>query len=174
MWKRKNLDPPSYIDLEKGNGPDGEESPELPIQPAGEMSPEEGNPFEDFAPYAQHQSRGFLTDRKWGHSRDGSNTSSLTLNESAYDMYWETLEKRAQLTNSIVSVDSTYRDSLPHYRPKDPRYTLPRSRVESVGSVSSSYSDASHFTQTSERIFINNVRMPPQFSTPMPPPTVVS
>lgn len=177
IWKRKNLNPPSYMDLEKANEPDekrpmtgpGEVSPELPIQPAEKLSSgsqENENPFEDFIPNAQY--RGPRAERARGHSRNGSDASSTTANNSAYDSYKETLLKRALLTNSIASTDSTYRDSVSDYGSKT------RSRGNSISSISSTYSVDSQYSQTSERIVINNVRMPPQFSTPKPPPFAVS
>lgn len=183
MWTRKNLDPPSYMDLEKANllgekgrtVEPGEKSPELPMQAAGETSPEEGdNPFADFTPYAQYKSRGSLADRKRGHSRNGSNASSVTARESAYDSYWETLHKRAQLTGSVASTDSTYRDSVSDLDSNRPGHLGSKGRGESVASLSSVYSDGSQYSQTSETIFINNVRMPPQFSIPSRPPSVAS
>lgn len=169
LWKRKTLDPPSYIDIEKGGKPEkgprsepGEESPKLPIQLAEKASPmseENDDPFGDHAPYPHY--RGSLADRKWGHSRNGSYASSTTANESAYSLYRETLEKRALLTNSISSLDSTRRGSLSD---RDSTYS---------DKVSSIYSEGSRYSQMSERIIINNVRMPPQFATPMRPPSVV-
>jgi len=173
IWKRETLNPPSYIDLEKANSPDekgpmielGEKSPDLPIQPADKNRPEEGNnPFADSVPFPPRQP---LPEWKRGHSRNGSNVSSIT----AYDSYWETLEKRAQLTTSVMSTDSTYRGSILEHGSKDPEYTRTRSRGESVSSV---YSDASRYSQTTERISINNVRMPPQFSMPARPPSAAS
>ena len=183
MWKRKNLDPPSYTDLEKANkldekGPTielGEKSPELPIQPADKTSlsfEEREDPFADFAPYAQY--RESLAERTRRHSRNGSNASSITANDSAYNLYRGTLQKRALLTNGVLSTDSTYRDSISDYGSKDFGGTGPRSRGNSVQSILSAYSDDSQYSQTSERIFINNVRMPPQFSTPTRPPSAVS
>jgi hypothetical protein len=181
IWKRKTLEPPSYIDLEKANkldeeGPTtepGERSPELPIQPADKTSSssrESEDPFADFAPYTQP--RGSLAERTRGHSRNGSNASSMTANDSAYNSYRETLQKRSLLTNSLSSTDSTCRDSVSDYDSKYRGYTG-RSRGHSLESVSSMYSE-SQYSQTSERIFINDVRMPPQFSTPTRPPSVAS
>ena len=183
MWKRKNLDPPSYIDLEKANKPDengstiepGEKSPELPIQPADKTSPsseERENPFADFTPYDQY--RESLAERTRGHSRNGSNASSITANDSAYNLHREAPQKRALLTNSVFSTDSTYRDSVSDYGSKGLGGTGPRSRGNSVQSISSAYSNDSQYSQTSERILINNVRMPPQFLTPTRPPSAVS
>lgn len=183
IWKRKNLDPPSCIDLEKANrldekGPTiepGGESPELPIQSADKASlssVEKENPFSDFAPYVQY--RKSLAERTRGHSRNGSSASSVTANDSTYSLYRKTLQKRALLTNSVSSTDSTCRDSVSDYHPKDPGGTDPRSCGNSVRSISPAYSDDSQYSQTSERIFINNVRMPPQFSTPTRPPSAVS
>jgi len=183
MWKRKNLDPLSCIDLEKANRLDrkgpmiepGEESPELPIQPVDKTSPSfvgGGNPFSDFAPYVQY--RGSLTERTRGHSRNGSSTSSVTANDSTYRSYRETLQKRALLTNSVSSTDSTCRDSVSDYYSKNLGGSEPRSRENFVQSILSAYSDDSQYSQTSERIFVNNVRMPPQFSMPMRPPSAVS
>lgn len=180
IWKRKTLDPPSYVNLERGDGPDmgsttelGEKSPNLPIQPTDEtpISPDEKNdPFADFAPY-----RGPLAERTRGHSRNGSYASSMTANETAYCSYKETLLKRALLTNSILSTDNTYRDSVSDYGSQDSRYSGTRkSRGNSVESMPSVYSRDSQYSQTSERIYINDVRMPPQFSIPAPPPSVVS
>jgi len=182
IWKRKTMDPPPYSDLEKGNGPDkkavtiepGEESPELPIQHAYETPPspnEKDDPFADFAPYPQR--RGSLAERMRGHSRKGSVASSMTANESvynSYDLYRETLQKRALLTNSVISTDSTCRDSV-----SDCGSITKKTRGKYVESISSVHSDSgdSQYSQTSERIFINNVRMPPQFSTPIPPPFAV-
>ena len=176
MWKRKNLDPPSYTDLEKGPTIElGEKSPELPIQPADKTSlsfEEREDPFADFAPYAQY--RESLAERTRRHSRNGSNTSSITANDSAYNLHRETPQKRALLTNRVLSTDSTYRDSIPDYGSKNLGGTGPRSRGNSIQSILSAYSDDSQYSQTSERIFINNVRMPPQFSTPTRPPSAVS
>lgn len=183
MWKRKTLDPPSYIDLEKANKPSekgrttepGEKSPELPIQPAEKSSlQEEDNPLEDSGPYVPCNSREPWVEQKRGRSRNGSNASSITLNESAYNSYWETLQKRAQFTSSVVSTDGTFRDSGSDHGSKDPGHTGSGSRGKSVGSVWSVYSDTSQYSQTSERIFIDNVRMPPQFSTPTRPSSAVS
>lgn len=165
LWKRKTLDPPSYIDVEKGDKPEkgpaiapGEESPELPIQHAEKASPspeEDDDPLEDYHLYTDY--RGSLADRKRGHSRSGSDASSMTANDSAYSLYRETLQKRALLTNSVSSFDSTCRDSTSDF-----------------DSRSSTYSGSSRYSQVSERrITVNNVRMPPQFVTPMPPPSVV-
>lgn len=176
-WKRKTLDPPSYTDIEKGDKPEkgsrsepGEESPELPMQLAEKASPrfeENDDPFGDFVPYPHY--RGSLADRVRGRSRNGSYTSSMTANESAYSLYKETLQKRALLTNSVSSLDSTCRDSL-----SDCDSTYGRgTRGENSDKVSSIYSDRSQYSQTSERIIINDVRMPPQFATPMRPPSVV-
>ncbi|KAF9793233.1 hypothetical protein BJ322DRAFT_1103652 [Thelephora terrestris] len=182
MWKRKTLDPPSYIDLEKANRPDekgrmmepGEKSPELPIQPVGKIIPEEDdNPFADSPPYARYPPREPFTEWKPGHSRNGSNVSSVTANECAYDSYWETLQKRAQLTSSVVSTDSTYQGSIPEHALKGHGHTGSGIRG-TVGSISSVHSSASNYSQTSEIISINNVRMPPQFSTPTRPPSVAS
>ena len=169
LWKRETLDPPSYIDIEKGDKPEkgprsepGGESPELPMQLAEKTSPgseENDDPFRDNTLHAHY--RGSLGDQKRGHSRNGSYGSSMTANESAYSLYRETLEKRALLTNSISSLDSTCRGSLPD------RHSTYSDEVSSI------YSDGSRYSQTSERIIINNVRMPPQFATPMRPPSVV-
>lgn len=180
---RKSLAPPSYMDLEKANKPNerrrtmepGEVSPELPIQPAEKANPEEGDdPFTDNAPHVQYRPRGSLAERRQGHSRDGSTASSITMNESAYDAYWETLEKRAQLTNSIVSTESGFSNSASDHDLNHSEYGGSRSRGQSVGSISSEFSEPSQYSQTSERIFVNNVRMPPQFSTPTLPPSTVS
>ena len=171
------------MDLEKANllgergraVEPGEKSPELPMQAAGKTSPEEGdNPFADFAPYAQYKSRGSLAERERGHSRNWSNASSVTARESAYDSYWETLHKRAQLTSSVAFTDSTYRDSVSDWDSNNPGRLGSKGRGESVASFSSVYSEGSQYSQASETIFINDVRMPPQFSTPSRPPSVVS
>ena len=98
----------------------------------------------------------------------------MTANDSAYSSYRETLQERALLTNSISLIDSTRRDSGSDHGSKDLGHTGQRSRGHSVGSVSSVYSDDSQYSQMSERIFINNVRMPPQFSMSTRPPSVVS
>ena len=170
MWKRKNLDPPSYVDLEKGPTIEpGEKSPELPIQPVDKTSPsseEKENPFADFSPYNQYQES--LAERTRGHSRNGSSTSSVTAIDSAYSLYRGTLQKRVPLT------DNTCRDSVAGYGSKDLGGTGPRSRRNPVQSISSAYSDDSRYSQTSERILINNARMPPQFSAPTRPPPAVS
>ena len=183
IWKRKDLDPPSYIDLEKASKPGekgpttepGERSPELPIQHEDKTSHGSGeneDPFADFTPYAQY--RESLAGRTRGHSRNGSNASSMTANDSTYSSYRETSQKRALLVTSVSSTDSTCRDSVSDYGSKDPGYTGRRSRGNSVESISSVYSNGSRFSQTSERIFINNVRLPPQFSTPTRPLSIVS
>lgn len=177
IWKRKTLDPPSYIDIEKARRLDeigsGEQSPQLPIQPAGKTpsSPKErSNPFADFAQYDHY--RESLAGRTRGHSRSGSNASSMTANDSAYNSHREPLQKRALLTNSISSSDSTCRDSVSNYDSDE--YIRPRGG-KPVDSVSPSvYSEASRYSQTSERIIINSVQMPPQFATPTPLPFVVS
>lgn len=177
MWKRETLNPPSYIDLEKASSLDekgrmielGEKSPDLPIQLADKDDPEEET--DSFADSAPFPTRRPLPEWKRGHSRNGSNVSSITANESAYDSYWESLEKRAQLTTSVVSTDSTCRGSILEHGSKDPEHTRTKSRGQSVSSV---YSDASRYSQTTERISINNVRMPPQFSMPVRPPSAVS
>lgn len=177
IWKRKDLDPPSYMDLEKAGKlnekgqkmASGENSPELPMQAADENSPEGDDPFADPTAYGRYRSHGSLAERKRGHSRNVSNASSATVRESAYDSYWETLHKRAQSTGSFASIDSTCRDSVSDCDWKD------RGQADgSVGSLSSVYSEASQYSQMSERIFVDDVRMPPQFSTPIRPPSVVS
>jgi hypothetical protein len=171
IWRRKTLDPPSYVDLEKGQTMEpGEKSPELPIQPAGKTSPG----FKESTLYVQYSSHESWAERKRGHSRNGSNASSITVNEFAYDSYWETLPKRAWLTSSVVSTDGTYLDSSSDRGSKGPGHTNSRSRENSVGSVSSMYSELSRYNHKPERIFIGNVRLPPQFSTPMRPPSAVS
>jgi len=183
IWKRKTLEPPSYIDLEKAYQLDEEgsttelreKSPDLPIQPTEKIlsgSQENEDPFTDFAPHTRY--RGYLAERTRGHSRNGSIASSMTVIDSTYNSYREALEKRALSTNSVSSIDSTCRDSGSDSGSKDLEHTGQRSRGHSVGSISSVYSDGSQYSQTSERIFINNVRMPPQFSTPVRPPSVVS
>lgn len=188
IWKRKTLDPPSYIDIEKARKLDekerGENSPELPIQFADGASsgPKGSNPFSGFAPYDHY--RESLAGRTRGYPRSGSNASSITANDSAYDLYKGTLEqralekraleKRALSTNSVSSTDSTCRDSVSDYGSDNPGSTNPKSRGQSVGSISSLYSDESRYSQMSERIVINNVRMPPQFATPTRPPSIVS
>lgn len=178
MWKRKTLDPPSYIDLEKANKSNKKgqmaepvgKSPELPIQLTGKINPEEqDNLFAGGAPYVRYQSR---AERKRGHSWNGSNASSITVNESAYNSYREMLQKRAKLTSSIVWTDSTRRDSRSDYDWKDPGHI--ENRGKSAGGVLSVYGHASPYSQISERIFINGVRMPPQFLTPTRLPSVVS
>lgn len=181
MWKRKILDPPSYVDLENANKPNekwgmkepGEKSPEFPIQPADKTGHgEEQNPFRDGAPCVQYHSRESWAERKRGHSRNGSNASSITVNETAYDSYWETPQKRAQLTTGVVSTESTCRDpSSDCYGSNDPGHIDSRDSGKYAKSV---YSDVSQYSQTSERIVIDSVRMPPQFSTPMRPPSAVS
>ena len=176
VWKRKTLNPPSCMDLEmadglnekrQGNEP-GNRTPELPIQPVEKASPaDDYSPFaEGDRTYAQYQSRESLADGRLGHSRNESNASSATVIESAYDSYRETLYKRAQLTDSVVSTDNTYRDSISDHGSK--------SRGKSVGSISSLYSEASRYSQVSERILINNVMVPPQFLTPTRPLVIVS
>jgi hypothetical protein len=183
IWKRKTLDPPSYIDIEKANKPDekgsttglGEFSPELPIQPVEKtsFSPNGSDDlFAGYVPYAHYHESS--AEQARGHSRNGSNASSMTANNSAYSLYRETLQKKALSTNSISSTDSTCRDLVSNYDPTDLGCARPGSRGKSVGSISSLYSDESQYSQTSERIIINNVRMPPQFSTPIRPPSVVS
>jgi len=172
LWKRKTLDPPCYTDIEKGGkpgkGPMGEQgdvSPELPMQHP-EKSPEiYGDPFTDNAPYGHY--RDPLAERKPGHSRSGSNASSVTAYDSTYSLYRETLQKRALLTQSISSLGSTRRDSV-----SDSGHLGYRGRGDHADKVSSMYSDRSRYSQTSQRITINDVRMPPQFATPMPPPSV--
>ena len=179
IWKRKTLNPPSYMDIEKARKLDekglGENSPQLPIQPASRTPPspeERDNPFADFGQYGHY--RELLAGRTRGHSRSRSNASSMTANGSAYDLYRETLLKRALLTNSVFSMNSTYRDSVSDYGSDDLGYTGPRGG-KPVDSVSSSvYSDGSHYSQMSGRIVVNSVRMPPQFATPTRPPSVVS
>lgn len=176
LWKRKTLDPPSYADLERASqqekGPtveSGERSPELPIQRAEKSSPslqESGDPF------AGHNHYRDLAEGKRGHSRNGSNTSSMTANDSAYNSYRETLQKRALLTRSISSIGSTCRDSVSDCDSNDLARTGRRSRGKSVDSISSVRSDDSRYSQSSERIIINDVRMPPQFATPTRPPSV--
>lgn len=178
IWKRKTLDPPSYVDLEKANqqekGPtvgSGERSPELPIQPADKASPypqENGDPFADFSPNNHYRD---LAERMRGHSRNESNASSMTANDSAYNSYRETLQKRALLTNSISSIGSTCRDSVSDCDSNDLARTGRRSRGKSVDSISSVHSDDSRYSQTSVRITINDVRMPPQFAIPTRPPS---
>ena len=148
----------------------GAKSPDLPIQLAEKTGLEECG---DLAPYVQYRSHEPWTKREREHSRNGSNASSVTMNDSAYDAYWDTLQKRARLTNSVVSTDSTCRDSGSDYGSKDPVQTDSRSRGKSVGSVSSVDSGTSQYSQTSERIIINNIWMPPQFSTPTQPPSTV-
>ena len=179
MWKRKNLDPPSYIDLEKANkldekGPTvepGEGSPKLPIQPADKTLPsseEKENPFTNFGRYTRYHES--LVERTRGHSRNGSNASSITV----YSSNGEALQKRAPLTSSVLSTDSTCRESVSDYGSEGLGDIEQRSRGKSVQSISSAYSDDSQYSQTSEKILINNVWMPPQFSTPIRPPSVVS
>jgi len=169
MWKRKTLDPPSYIDLEKANklndkgqmAEPADKPPEFPIQLAGKINPEvQDNLFANSAPYVRYQSR---AEWKRGHSWNGSNASSITVNESAYNSYREMLQKKAKLTS---------RDSGSDYSWKDPGHI--ENRGKAAGSVSSVNSDASPYSQISERIFIKNVRMPPQFLTPTRPPSVAS
>lgn len=177
IWKRKTLDPPSYIDVERANRPNekgrvmkpGEHSPELPIQLA-DRPKEKDKLFGDDAPYVREP----WAELKQVHSRDRSEASSITVNEFAYDSYWEVLQKRPQFTSSVPSTGSTYQDSVPHHGPKDPAHINSRSRGKSVGSVLSVYSDASQYSQMSERIFVNDVRMPPQFSIPTRPSSTVS
>jgi len=176
MWKRKNLDPPSYMDVERSKKPDikgpmvepGEKSPEWPIQPTDDVPPSSAGkeiPFTDFAPYAQY--RESLAERTRGHSRSGSNASSTSANDSTCNSYLGVLQKRALVTHSVLSTDSNYQDSVSDYSLQDPGDTVPLH-----GSTLSVYSDDDQYSQTSERIYINNVRMPPQFSTPMRPPSV--
>lgn len=184
IWKRKDLDPPSYIDLENANmldgkgPPTGEKTPELPMQHAERTSPvSEGSedPFADFAPYGQYP-RSF-TDRTRGHSRNISSDSSVTANDSvynSYNSYRETLQKRALLTDSVLSTDSTCRDSVSDHGSKDIGSTRTGSCGNSIQSIPSLHGDETRYSQTSERIFISDVRMPPQFSTPTRPPSAVS
>lgn len=181
LWKRKTLDPPSYADLEKASRQEkgqtvesGERSPELPIQRADKSSPslpESGDPFAGFGPHNHYSD---LAEGKRGHSRNGSNASSMTANDSAYNSYRETLQKRALLTRSISSIGSTCRDSVSDCDSNDLARAGRRSRGKSVDSISSVRSDDSRYSQTSERIIINDVRMPPQFATPTRPPSAVS
>lgn len=174
IWKRKTLDPPSYIDLEKANKPTekgratelGEKSPEFPIQPANKTSPGERD-----TSYTQHRSREPWAERMRGHSLNESNASSITVKESSHYSYRETLHERTQSTMSVVSTDSTYRGPGSDYGSKDDGQISSRSREKSALPV---YSDSSQYSQTSKRIFINNVPMPPQFSTPTQPLSTVS
>lgn len=175
MWKRKTLDPLPYIDLEKSKKPDvkgpmaelGETSPELPIQPTGAPPSSAGKeiPFADIAPYARYS----LAERARRRSWNRSNASPMSTNDSACDSYPGVLQKRTLMTHSVLSADSNYQDSVSEYSLQDPGHT-----VSVHWSTSSIYSDDSQYSQISERIYVDNVRMPSQFSTPMRPPSVVS
>lgn len=180
LWKRKTLEPPSYMDIEKGDKPEkgptvdpGETSPELPIQ-AEKISPgPEGNddPFTDYVLYVHYP--GSMDEQNRGHSRNGSNASSMTSSDSAYSLYREILQKRSLLTESTSSLGSIRRDSVSDRYSSHLGYSDQGHHSERADRISSMYSVSSRYSQMSERIIINNVRMPPQFAPPMRPPSVV-